>query len=65
MWSICGDDVCPLSGGVGEAERFGEVRDALAASLNMDDVGASVAVFIGGEPVVDLWGGYADAGIST
>src|SRR3954466_6602714 len=42
-------------------ERFGEVRDALAASLNMDDVGASVAVFVGGDPVVDLWGGYTDA----
>ena len=25
------------------------------------DVGASVAVFIDGEPVVDLWGGYFDA----
>ncbi|SEG97435.1 CubicO group peptidase, beta-lactamase class C family [Nonomuraea solani] len=24
--------------------------------------GASVAVFVDGEPVVDLWGGYADAG---
>jgi CubicO group peptidase (beta-lactamase class C family) len=43
-------------------ERFAEVRDALAASLDKDDVGASVAVFVGGEPVVDLWGGYADAG---
>ena len=43
-------------------ERFHEVRDALAASLGADDVGASVAVFVGGEPVVDLWGGYADAG---
>ncbi|NUT50769.1 MAG: beta-lactamase family protein [Saccharothrix sp.] len=42
-------------------ERFGEVRDALASSLDNDDVGASVAVFVGGEPVVDLWGGYADA----
>lgn len=43
-------------------ERFGEVRDALAASLDKDDVGASVAVSVGGELVVDLWGGYADAG---
>ncbi len=32
----------------------------LAASLDTDDVGASVAVFVDGEPVVDLWGGYAD-----
>ena len=42
-------------------ERFREVRDALAESLAKDDVGASVAVFLHGEPVVDLWGGYADA----
>jgi hypothetical protein len=38
------------------------VRDALAESLAKDDVGASVAVVFRGEPVVDLWGGYADAG---
>jgi CubicO group peptidase (beta-lactamase class C family) len=43
------------------ASRFGAVRDALAGSLDKDDVGASVAVFLDGEPVVDLWGGYADA----
>jgi CubicO group peptidase (beta-lactamase class C family) len=42
-------------------ERFAEVRDTLAASLDQDDVGASVAVYVDGEPVVDLWGGYADA----
>ncbi|QKV75287.1 serine hydrolase [Amycolatopsis sp. Hca4] len=42
-------------------ERFSEVRDALAKSLAEDDVGASVAVFLHGRPVVDLWGGYADA----
>ncbi|MEV4577343.1 serine hydrolase domain-containing protein [Nonomuraea jabiensis] len=46
----------------GECEnRFGEVRELLAASLAKDDVGASVAVHVAGEPVVDLWGGYADA----
>ncbi|WP_233223833.1 serine hydrolase [Amycolatopsis sp. CA-128772] len=38
------------------------MRDALAESLAQDDVGASVAVRLRGEPVVDLWGGYADAG---
>src|SRR6478735_8071010 len=43
-------------------ERFAAVRDALVESLDNDDVGASVAVFVGGEPVVDLWGGYADPG---
>ncbi|MQY09302.1 serine hydrolase domain-containing protein [Actinomadura macrotermitis] len=37
------------------------MRDALAASLDDRDVGASVAVYLGDEPVADLWGGYADA----
>ncbi|HEY1292088.1 MAG TPA: serine hydrolase domain-containing protein [Chloroflexota bacterium] len=42
-------------------ERFSAVRDAFAANLNSGaDVGASVAVFLDGEPVVDLWGGYFD-----
>ncbi|MFI5713805.1 serine hydrolase domain-containing protein [Kribbella sp. NPDC051620] len=40
--------------------RFGAVRDAFVASLDDKDVGASVAVYLGDEPVVDLWGGYAD-----
>jgi CubicO group peptidase (beta-lactamase class C family) len=42
-------------------ERFEAVWLALATSLEDKDVGASVAVFVGDEPVVDLWGGYADA----
>ncbi|MFD0201898.1 MULTISPECIES: serine hydrolase domain-containing protein [Saccharothrix] len=42
-------------------DRFHAVRDAFAASLDGDDVGASVAVHVDGEPVVDLWGGYVDA----
>jgi CubicO group peptidase (beta-lactamase class C family) len=42
-------------------QRFAGVRDALAASLDKVDLGASVAVFVGGKPVVDLWGGYTDA----
>ncbi|MFF2520739.1 serine hydrolase domain-containing protein [Streptomyces liangshanensis] len=41
--------------------RFSAVREAFGALLAKDDVGASVAVHLGGEPVVDLWGGYADA----
>jgi CubicO group peptidase (beta-lactamase class C family) len=41
--------------------RFAAVREVFAASLATADVGASVAVYLGGEPVVDLWGGYADA----
>jgi CubicO group peptidase (beta-lactamase class C family) len=43
------------------SERFGAVRQALADSLDADDVGASAAVYLDGEPVVDIWGGYADA----
>jgi CubicO group peptidase (beta-lactamase class C family) len=42
-------------------DRFGAVRKALEESLAGDDVGASAAVFVGDEPVADLWGGYADA----
>ena len=42
--------------------RFAAVRDVLSANIDAGlDVGASVAVYIDGEPVVDLWGGYADA----
>jgi CubicO group peptidase (beta-lactamase class C family) len=41
--------------------RFDAVREALAALLGKDDVGASAAVYVDGEPVVDIWGGYADA----
>jgi len=45
-------------------ERFTAVRDAFAANFepkdSIYDVGASVAVTIDGEPVVDLWGGTAD-----
>ncbi|HEX3488094.1 MAG TPA: serine hydrolase domain-containing protein [Streptosporangiaceae bacterium] len=42
-------------------DRFAAVRDALAASLDDQDVGASAAVYVDGEPVVDIWGGYVDA----
>jgi CubicO group peptidase (beta-lactamase class C family) len=42
-------------------ERFREVRDVLARNLATgEDIGASAAVFIDGEPVVDIWGGYID-----
>jgi CubicO group peptidase (beta-lactamase class C family) len=41
--------------------RFEGVRDTLSANLDSGaDVGASVAVFLGGEPVVDIWGGSVD-----
>ncbi|MGI5228829.1 serine hydrolase domain-containing protein [Actinoallomurus sp. CA-142502] len=42
-------------------ERFTAVPRALARLLDEGDAGASVAVFVDGEPVVDVWGGYADA----
>ncbi|MGH9058733.1 MAG: serine hydrolase domain-containing protein, partial [Acidimicrobiales bacterium] len=41
--------------------RFAGVREVLATSLATGvDVGASVAVSLGGELVVDIWGGLAD-----
>ncbi|CAM5691064.1 L-threonine 3-dehydrogenase [Streptomyces aurantiogriseus] len=42
-------------------DLFTAVPTALAASLDAGDAGAAVAVFVGGEPVVDVWGGFADA----
>jgi CubicO group peptidase (beta-lactamase class C family) len=53
-------------GGVAEIngtwdQRFEGVASTLAASLDAGtDVGASVAVFLHGEPVVDIWGGFVD-----
>jgi CubicO group peptidase (beta-lactamase class C family) len=41
-------------------DRFTGVRDALAAQLDGDELGASVAVDVDGETVVDLWGGWRD-----
>ena len=41
--------------------RFEKVRDVLAQSIKSDaDIGASVAVTIDGELVIDLWGGHLD-----
>ena len=41
--------------------RFEPVRATLADQLETGaDLGASVAVFLHGEPVVDIWGGWAD-----
>jgi len=43
------------------ASGFGGVRDAFAGNFALQgDVGASVAVTIDGELVVDLWGGHQD-----
>ncbi|TRW80318.1 beta-lactamase family protein [Mycolicibacterium sp. 018/SC-01/001] len=42
--------------------RFEKVADALGAAISSgEELGASIAVDIGGELVVDLWGGHADA----
>jgi CubicO group peptidase (beta-lactamase class C family) len=46
-------------------ERFETVRVTFANSLEAGtDVGASVAVFVEGEPVVDIWGGHADEALT-
>ncbi|MFE0021138.1 serine hydrolase domain-containing protein [Amycolatopsis sp. NPDC059021] len=42
-------------------DRFVTVSETLAGLLETKDLGASVAVSLDGELVVDLWGGYADA----
>ncbi|WP_380168425.1 serine hydrolase domain-containing protein [Jannaschia sp. R86511] len=42
-------------------ERFQAVADGLGLLLAGGDVGGSVAVLVDGEPVVDVWGGFADA----
>ena len=43
------------------APRFEAVRQAFAANWSdHDEVGASLCVIVGGETVVDLWGGFAD-----
>jgi CubicO group peptidase (beta-lactamase class C family) len=40
---------------------FEPVRDAFAANFTQrGDIGAAVAVVLGGDPVVDLWAGWAD-----
>ncbi|RBY92553.1 serine hydrolase [Blastococcus sp. TF02A-30] len=41
-------------------DRFSAVRDALAQHLDGEELGASVAVDLDGETVVDLWGGHRD-----
>jgi CubicO group peptidase (beta-lactamase class C family) len=43
------------------ADGFGPVADAFRANFaDADEVGAAVAVYVGGDLVVDLWGGTAD-----
>ncbi|MFN8508839.1 MAG: serine hydrolase domain-containing protein [Dehalococcoidia bacterium] len=46
--------------------RFERVREAFEQNFaGQDEVGAAVAVTLGGRPVVDLWGGYQDAAKSV
>jgi CubicO group peptidase (beta-lactamase class C family) len=41
--------------------RFTAVRDAMAANFREhDELGAAVAISVGGEPVVDIWAGWMD-----
>ncbi|MFJ3669468.1 serine hydrolase domain-containing protein [Streptomyces sp. NPDC090106] len=42
-------------------DLFVAVPNVLAALLDAGDAGGSVAVLVDGEPVVDVWGGHADA----
>ncbi len=58
MSASVGDDVC-VHGSC--TERFAPVREAFARNLAEGlDVGASAAVVVDGELVVDLWGGHTD-----
>ncbi|TFV62066.1 UNVERIFIED_ORG: class A beta-lactamase-related serine hydrolase [Bacillus sp. AZ43] len=40
--------------------RFAGVGEALAEQLDRDELGASIAVDLDGETVVDIWGGHRD-----
>ncbi|HKC51426.1 MAG TPA: serine hydrolase domain-containing protein, partial [Myxococcota bacterium] len=42
------------------AKRFARVREVFEQSFASGEVGASVAVTVGGELVLDLWGGHRD-----
>jgi CubicO group peptidase (beta-lactamase class C family) len=46
-------------------DRFDGVRAALAQNLDADELGASVAVDLDGETVVDVWGGFRDEARTT
>ena len=43
-------------------EKFAAVRDAFERNFSeKGDIGASFAVTIEGEPVIDIWAGHRDA----
>jgi CubicO group peptidase (beta-lactamase class C family) len=46
-------------------DRFAAVRDALAERLDGEELGASIAVDLDGETVVDIWGGHRDEARTT
>ena len=46
-------------------DRFSGVREALGRNLDAEELGASIAVDLDGETVVDLWGGFRDAERTT
>ena len=41
---------------------FEPVADSFARGLEKGELGAAVAAYVDGRKVVDLWGGWADAG---
>src|SRR3954453_20939593 len=48
------------------ATEFEAVLDAFVANFDQhDEVGAACCVYVDGRPVVDLWGGLADATVGT
>ena len=58
--AVAGAGAVPVSGTC--HDRFAAVRAAFSANfVDNGEVGAAVAVFVGGELVVDLVGGWADA----
>jgi CubicO group peptidase (beta-lactamase class C family) len=46
-------------------DRFAGVREELARQLEGDELGASIAVDVDGEVVVDVWGGWRDEARTT
>ena len=47
-------------------DRFKELRDVFTAQIESgDDLGASLALTIDGEPLVDVWGGWVDQAQTT
>jgi CubicO group peptidase (beta-lactamase class C family) len=57
-------DAVPINGTC--EGRFDNVREVFTHQLLQGlDIGASFAVFIDGQPVIDLWGGFSDPGFTA